>query len=109
MLPGGWPDLAGHVAGYHAAAAVMLAVADQALGLGLRPGRVAAGLAVSAATHGFLDRRWPVRWINQRTRSPGFAEMTVPLNGPYLTDQALHYGCLWLAALIIGSGESREG
>ncbi|MFF4648101.1 hypothetical protein [Streptomyces sp. NPDC001389] len=31
---------------------------------------LAAGLAWSAATHAVLDRRWPVRWLLQRTGSP---------------------------------------
>lgn len=99
-----WAAMAGHIAGYHLTAAAMLTVASRALGLRLAPRRVLAGLAVSAATHALLDRRWPVRWINQATGSPAFADLQVPLNGPYLTDQALHYGCLWLAALIIAGG-----
>lgn len=106
MTPGGWDAMAGHVAGYHATAAAMLLAADRTLGLGLSRWRLGAGLALSAATHAFLDRRWPVTRINQLTGSPGFAELQQPLNGPYLTDQALHYGCLWLAALVMAGGES---
>ena len=106
MAPGGWGALARHVAGYHLTAAAMLTIADRTLGLRLSPGRAAAGLAVSAATHALLDRRWPVRWVNEHTGSPGFAEMQTPLNGPYLTDQALHYGCLWLAALIMSGSRA---
>lgn len=101
----GWAaPMAGHVAGYHLTAAAMLAVTSRLLGLRLSPRRVLTGLAMSAATHAFLDRRWPIRWINRHTGSPGFAECQEPLNGPYLTDQALHYGCLWLAALIMAGG-----
>ena len=38
----------------------------------------------------------------------GFADLQTPVNGPYLADQALHTGCLWLAALVIaGRGVSR--
>ncbi len=105
----GWAGaMAGHVGGYHAAAAVMLAAADRRLGLRLAPWRVTAGLALSAGTPALLDRRWPVRWVNRRTGSPGFADLQTPVNGPYLTDQALHTGCLWLAALVIaGRGVSR--
>jgi len=101
MQPDGWGALAGHIGSYHATAAVMLLAANRLLGLRLSPRRVVAGLAVSAATHALLDRRWPVRWINQHTGSPGFGDMQAPLNGPYLTDQALHTGCLWLTALIM--------
>lgn len=96
-----WRAMAGHVTSYHVTAAAMLAAASGALGLRLSPRRAVAGFAVSAATHALLDRRWPVRWVNQHTGSPGFADLQTPLNGPYLTDQALHYGCLWLAALIM--------
>lgn len=111
MQPDGWGAMAGHVGSYHATAAVMLLAANRLLRLRLSPGRMAAGLALSAATHALLDRRWPVRWINQHTGSPGFGDLQAPLNGPYLTDQALHTGCLWLAALIMTTAEKgkRDG
>lgn len=98
--PTGRQAMAAHVGSYLAVQLAALLVTDRVLGLGLRPGRVAAALAFSAGTHGLLDRRWPVRWVLRRTGSPGFAELTTPLNGPYLADQALHHGCLWVAALI---------
>lgn len=101
----GWVGpMAGHVAGYHAAQVVGLVVADRVLGLGLRPGRVAAAVALSAGTHAFLDRRWPVRWVLRHTGSPAFADLTTPINGPYVADQALHHAVLWLAALIATAG-----
>lgn len=101
-----------------------LADADRVLGLCLSRRRVAAALAVSAGTHALLDRRWPVRRVLEATRSPGFAsgqfkvpaglapddglggwDVPVPLHGPYLADQALHHGALWLAALVAAAGE----
>lgn len=96
----GWRAMAGHVATYHAAQVAALAVTDRALGLGLRPGRVAVAVALSASTHAFLDRRWPVRRVLQHTGSPAFADLTTPINGPYVADQALHHTCLWVAALV---------
>src|SRR5687767_11828595 len=48
---------------------------------------------VSWATHGFIDRRWPVRWLLRKTGSPGFAEQTW---GVIATDQALHLSILAL-------------
>jgi hypothetical protein len=118
-----WGPMAGHVASYHAAQVAALAATDRALGLGLSPRRTAVAVAFSAATHAFLDRRWPVKRALELTGSPGFAkgsyrllahaddpskvinvEYVAPLNGPYLADQALHHACLWVAALIIAGG-----
>lgn len=60
-------------------------------------------LGFSAATHAFIDRRWPVQWLLRRTGSAGFASLASGgMNGPYLTDQTLHIGCLFVAALILG-------
>lgn len=112
----GWRAMAGHVGSYHAAQVAALAAADRALGLGLRPGRTALAVALSAASHAFLDRRWPVRRALELTGSPGFASgrftlnwqadrsYPVPLHGPYLADQALHHAFLWLVALIASGG-----
>lgn len=123
---GGWVrPMAGHVGSYHAVMCAALLAADRVLGLGLSRRRLAAALAVSAGTHAFLDRRWPVRRVLELTGSPGFAKGTtavpihthgdnslpldngapVPLNGPYLADQSLHHGALWLAALVAAAGE----
>lgn len=120
------PAMTGHVTSYTATQIAGLALADKVLGLRLHPGAVAAAAAFSASTHAFLDRRWPVRRAMELTRSPGFAQGTftmtgnrvladqstpitaarlvVPLNGPYLADQALHHGVLFLAAMIAVCG-----
>lgn len=70
-----------------------------------------AGLAFSVATHGFIDRRWPVQWVCRHTGSETFAvsrNMTgapgFVSDGPYLVDQTLHIACLFVAALIVVSG-----
>jgi hypothetical protein len=92
--------MAGHIGGYTAAQAVALALVA---GVGMNLTAVAAGLAVSAATHAIIDRRWIVQWVLRNTGSPSFASLTSGgMNGPYLTDQALHIGCLFLAAVTVG-------
>lgn len=92
--------MAGHIGGYTATQAVALAlVADVGMSL---PAAVAA-LVISAATHTFIDRRWIVQWVLRNTGSSGFASLTSGgMNGAYLTDQALHIGCLFLAAVAAG-------
>ncbi|MFY1652469.1 DUF3307 domain-containing protein [Solwaraspora sp. WMMB762] len=99
----GWRHLAGHVAAYHLVVAVMLGVTVWVLDLPVSVAGVVAGLAFSAVTHAVLDRRWPVRWILARTGSEAFADRVAPTCGMYLADQALHYGCLWVAALLIAA------
>ncbi|WP_406510954.1 hypothetical protein [Streptomyces sp. NBC_00212] len=63
---------------------------------------LAAGLAVSAVTHAFFDRRWPVGWLLEHIGSKGFAELKAAgMNGMYLTDQALQQTALLVSALLI--------
>lgn len=59
------------------------------------------GLAflVSWASHGFIDRRWPVRWLLRRTGSPVFSELTWGVIG---ADQALHVAILAMIAAAHG-------
>ncbi len=97
----GWSCMALHVGIYHVIATVMLLVAFVGLGLGTPVRGLIAGLAFSAVTHAFLDRRWPVRLILTRMGSPTFAVMQSPVNGMYVADQALHYACLWISAILI--------
>jgi hypothetical protein len=97
----GWRHLLCHVGTYHATALVMLLITAVALHMPLTVTGMAAGLGFSAITHALLDRRWPVRWILQHTGSAAFADRMSPICGMYLADQALHYGCLWVAALLI--------
>jgi hypothetical protein len=117
------PAMTGHVVTYTAVQVTGLALVNRTLGLRLHPGAVTAAVALSASTHAFLDRRWPVRRAMELTRSPGFATGTapvpvhhhgpddvqvlapVPLNGPYLADQALHHGVLFFAAIVAVFGE----
>lgn len=99
--PGGWAANLTHVAQYHLVLAGMLGAAVLVLNLPISWPGAAAGLGFSAVSHAILDRRWPVRWIAEHTGSPEFIRPGHPLPGAYLVDQALHYGCLWLAALLM--------
>jgi hypothetical protein len=99
-----WPAMAGHVGGYTATAALTLLAVDRTIGIGLRPGRLLAGLALSAGSHALIDRRWPVLALLRATGSPAFAELATPVNGPYVADQALHHGCVLLASLLMVGG-----
>ena len=102
--PAGWRALAAHLLGYHLTVAAVLLLTAAALRLPLSPPWVVAGLVFSAATHGLLDRRWPVRALLRATHSPGFAEATTPVCGMYVADQALHQLALLVTALMIAAG-----
>ncbi|MEV5432771.1 hypothetical protein [Streptomyces sp. NPDC052701] len=98
----GWGACLGHVAQYHLVMAMMLALVWAVLPLQMSWTGLAAGLALSAVTHAFFDRRWPVRWLLQHIGSKGFAELKAAgMNGMYLTDQALHQTALLASALLI--------
>lgn len=100
----GWGACLGHVAQYHLVMAVMLALVWAVLPLQMSWTGLAAGLVVSAVTHAFFDRRWPVRWLLEHIGSKGFAELKAAgMNGMYLTDQALHQTALLIAALLIAT------
>jgi Protein of unknown function (DUF3307) len=93
--------MAGHLLTYHAAAALLLVGTFAVLRLPLGVPGLLAGLAFSAATHGWLDRRWPVRGLLRAMRAPKFAEATTPVFGLYQADQALHQLALLVCALLI--------
>lgn len=87
-----WRADLGHVLTYHLtmAALVLPAWHDWRAGL---------FLAISAATHALVDRRWPTRLVLQSTGSRGFSST---FWGVIATDQALHLSILaisvyWLA------------
>jgi Protein of unknown function (DUF3307) len=96
----GWSHIAQHVFAYHVVMFVMLLITCVALNLPVTFLGVFASILFSALSHGFIDRRWPVKWILDHTGSPGFAQMQAPLCGMYLADQGLHYFCLWISALL---------
>jgi hypothetical protein len=100
----GWRNLIAHVVLYHLVVIAMLAAAVAALRLPVTVTGLTTGIAFSALTHGFLDRRWPVRWLLEHTGSAAFSRQAGHgINGMYLADQALHYTCLWIAALLIAA------
>jgi hypothetical protein len=111
---------ASHVASYTATQGAALAVLNRRLGLGMTAGRMALGLAVSGLTHYAVDRcagQWAdpkaenvpalVRAAHHKrigkagwlTRDPGAGA---------LIDQAIHKGCILVAAAVIAGAAPRE-
>ena len=97
----GWRHILTHVATYHLTVLVMLYATTTLLHLPVTALGVITGVGFSAATHAFIDRRWPVRWLLNHTGSAAFADRQTPICGMYLADQSLHYACLWASALLI--------
>jgi hypothetical protein len=112
----GWPGrlaCAAHVATYTATALFALAALTHSLHLALSPGKVAVGLAVSALTHYFADRRTPLAALARLVRLHGFIDLGKPRpghddnrcmgTGSYALDQSFHYLFLFIAALLIAA------
>ncbi|MER5353123.1 DUF3307 domain-containing protein [Kitasatospora sp. NPDC002551] len=93
-----WRALLAHLAVYHLVMGGMLVLTAALLDLPVGWPGVAAGLVFSAVSHGFWDRRWPVRAWMVRTGSAEFAKNP---QGRYAVDQAHHVFCLWISALLI--------
>ena len=92
-----WAALAAHVAGYHLVMGLLLllpVVRD-----GWPAAKALAVLAVSAATHALVDRRWPVGALLRVAGSPGFATVEW---GVIAVDQALHLSILAMLAVLLG-------
>lgn len=102
----GWAADLRHVVQYHLVIAVMVGITVAVLDVPLTATGATAGLSVSAGTHLFWDRRWPVRWVLEHAGARQFARLGSPdrvqvgMNGMYLADQSLHLASLWLAALL---------
>ncbi|MFC8463384.1 hypothetical protein [Streptomyces sp. NPDC057250] len=98
-----------HVASYTATQGLALYAADRYLGLGLDWRRAAAGLAVSALTHYGIDR-CAGHWPEDDDQAPLLVRAAHAIGkggwlkgdpgAPALLDQALHKGCLVLAAAL---------
>lgn len=98
----GWGACLDHVALYHLVLAALMGIAWYALPLHLSWVGLLTGFAWSAATHAFLDRRWPVRWLLEHTGARPFSQLASGgINGMYLADQALHSTALFFSALLI--------
>lgn len=128
LLPQWSVPMAGHIGSYTAVQLGALLALSRLTGEPLTWPRTLAGVAFSAISHAFLDRRWPVARLLEATGSPRFAAPTVrvtgsateaalrgrppivdaagplPLHGPYLADQALHHACLMVTAAILAGG-----
>ena len=91
-----WAALAAHVAGYHLVMGLLLLL--PVLRDGWPAGKALAVLAVSAATHALIDRRWPVRALLRVAGSPGFATVEW---GVIAVDQALHLSILAMLTVLL--------
>jgi hypothetical protein len=96
----GWSHIVQHVFWYHLVMIVMLLLVIAVFNLPVSIFGFVTSVLFSAVTHAFIDRRWPVKWLLQKTRSPNFAEMQTPLCGMYLADQSLHKLALWVSAIL---------
>ncbi|WP_432158823.1 transcriptional regulator [Streptomyces sp. bgisy153] len=92
-----------HVATYTATQAAVLYAGSRMLGLRLKPGRVAAALALSAGTHWWADRRIHLKALADATGKARFYALGGPLGGAYALDQAFHHAVETAAALIAAS------
>lgn len=119
--------MAGHIASYAGAQAVALVAANRLLDMNLKPGRIAAAITVSAATHWFIDRRWPVRKAAEALGKTGcrqggkcsdgehapdgadcdagFHGLGGPLGGAYILDQSAHHLMEAVAAVVAAHGK----
>lgn len=118
--------MAGHIASYAGSQTVTLVAVNSLLGMKLRPSRIAAAVAFSAATHWLIDRRWPVRKLAEALGKTGckrdglcadpehapdgqdcdggFHGLGGPLGGVYVLDQSAHHLCEAVAAVIAARG-----
>ncbi|GAA3561387.1 hypothetical protein GCM10022222_51450 [Amycolatopsis ultiminotia] len=100
----GWPANLAHVGQYHATLLLLGSLAWLVLPLHWSAWGITTALLWSAATHAFLDRRWPVRWLLDHIGKKGFARLNAGgLNGIYLTDQALHSTALSVSAVLLAT------
>lgn len=97
---------AGHVATYTLALLACVALAAWWLSLALNPVAVIAGLAVSAVTHYFADRRRPLRWLaSLLPRKLEFFDSGAGLaSGAAFMDQSWHWFWLFISALVMTGG-----
>ncbi|TDC21255.1 hypothetical protein E1265_18570 [Streptomyces sp. 8K308] len=96
-----------HVATYTATQGAALWAANRALGLGVKPGRAVAALAVSAATHYYADRHgghWrdetPTGLVRAAHHIGKGKWLRRDPNAGYLLDQSWHKGWIAIAAAI---------
>ena len=92
-----WAALAGHLARYHSVMGLLLLL--PVLRDGWPTWKALTVLAVSAASHAVIDRRWPVRALLRAAGSPAFATVEWRV---IAADQALHLSILAMLAVLLG-------
>ncbi|WP_380286543.1 hypothetical protein [Kitasatospora purpeofusca] len=94
-----------HCLTYSATQAAALLLGARALGLRLRPGPVAAALAISGLTHFAIDRRIPggllERFADATGKGAFYRLADHGMNGAYCMDGAVHHGFETLAAAVL--------
>jgi len=100
-----------HVASYTAVAALALALLAWRTGLDLDLARVASGLALSALSHYWADRRFTLRRLARLLGRERFYLLGAPRaghddnpslgTGSYVLDQSFHIAALFIAALVM--------
>lgn len=111
---------AAHVGTYTLAGAVALGVTKSATGTRLSASGAATALAISAASHYWIDRRFTLAGLAERCGKGSFYRVGAPRpgrddnpslgTGAYALDQAAHIGMLWIAALAAAAvGRKRSG
>ncbi|WP_235557895.1 hypothetical protein [Sphaerimonospora mesophila] len=96
--------------------AVVLGVTAKVTRTRLPLGRTALALTLDAVSHYWADRRYTLAALAARLGSGEFYRLGRPRpghddnptlgTGSYALDQAWHIGWLWVAALIIASGDA---
>ncbi len=114
----GWPGrlcCAAHVASYTATQLVAVSAVWLVLDVPVSPAGLSAGLAVSAVTHYWADRRIPLRRLAARIGPTklAFYELGAPRagrddnpslgTGAYALDQSWHKGWLFVSALVVAA------
>ncbi len=84
-----WRAMASHVLTYHLTMAVLVVPFWHDRWAVL-------GFLLSALSHAFIDRRWPVRWLLEHTGSGNFSKLQL---GVLSADQALH--CIFLTLMAV--------
>jgi len=103
----GWFALLGHVASYTTTAAIAVGLVVTLCGIHLDTAgglRLLAGLAISALTHGWADRRHTLAWLATKIGSGPFYQVkSGGISGSYLLDRSFHIGWLFIAALVMAA------
>lgn len=101
-----------HVFTYTLGGLALYLMASAWLDLPVRPGWVAAGLAVNAVSHYIVDLRTPLMWMAKKIGRYGYIEhcqvvrptgpeRVGPGTGAFHLDQAWHFIWIFLSALLI--------